>query len=167
MTEDFLEGVTFEIGPSRMHRTVLPENQRSCFRGSLRKQKVWLKHQLWECSGWIWWSQHLMDFDFDIWNETFGFYHQTSSWCVNEHHWREFFMLKTWFFNHFSFDFQQGWKRTNDLWTRNTDFVIWKLPYYDYPLKKEVTEYRTWKLLINMCVIFYCIYLRWRHWIYN
>ena len=38
MTEDFLEGVTFEIGPSRKHRTVLPENQRSCFRGSLRAE---------------------------------------------------------------------------------------------------------------------------------
>ena len=36
-----------------------------------------------------------MDFDFDIWNETFGFYHQTSSWCVNERHWRELFMLNT------------------------------------------------------------------------
>ena len=45
MTDDFLEEVTFEIGPSRMHRTVLPDNQRSCFRGSLKKQ-VWLKHRL-------------------------------------------------------------------------------------------------------------------------
>lgn len=40
MTDDFLEGVAFEIGPSRVHRTVLPDNQRSCFRGSLKKQSV-------------------------------------------------------------------------------------------------------------------------------